>query len=244
MNKKTPKYPGVYKITNLINGKIYIGEAINIQSRWIEHKCSLRNNYKENEHLQNSWNKYGENNFSFEVIEACDIEDLLKREHYWASELDSHNRGIGYNIRPTSEQSKSLISQETREKIRIAMTGHVFSKERNRKISIAKTGIPRSEELKSKLSEFWKDKYEKGLAINPMIGKNHTKETKKKIADKAKSRPHPPKKKVEVFDLDWNKLYELEHKEAIAIYTTSLYYWIKNDKPRDGKRFKITEIQF
>lgn len=59
---------GIYKITNLINKKIYIGSSCYIKRRWSEHKSDLNNNSHCNKHLQRAWNKYGEESFSFEII--------------------------------------------------------------------------------------------------------------------------------------------------------------------------------
>ena len=55
--------PGIYKITNKINNKIYIGSSYSISKRISEHKYQLRRNSHPNIHLQSSWNKYGEDNF-------------------------------------------------------------------------------------------------------------------------------------------------------------------------------------
>ena len=59
---------GIYKITNNINNKFYIGSSKNITKRFKEHKWRLKNNKHPNNKLQNSWNKYGEENFKFEVF--------------------------------------------------------------------------------------------------------------------------------------------------------------------------------
>ena len=101
-----PHYSGIYTITNIANGKIYIGQAIDIFDRWIEHKCSLRNQYFENDRLQKAWNKYGEESFKFEVLEQWDKEFLDSMEHYWCLLLKSHNRKYGYNLRPTHPNGK------------------------------------------------------------------------------------------------------------------------------------------
>jgi group I intron endonuclease len=66
------KICGVYKITNMINGKIYIGSSNNIYNRWSQHKASLNAKTHNNIHLQNAWNLYGSQNFKFEIIENCD----------------------------------------------------------------------------------------------------------------------------------------------------------------------------
>ena len=63
------KNSGIYKITNLINKKYYIGSSLDIKRRWKEHRRNLIKNKHNNIHLQKSWNKYGENSFLFEIIE-------------------------------------------------------------------------------------------------------------------------------------------------------------------------------
>ncbi len=66
----TKKVSGIYIITNKINEKVYIGESLDIYRRWHEeHLHQLRNNRHYNRKLQNDFNKYGEENFSFEVLE-------------------------------------------------------------------------------------------------------------------------------------------------------------------------------
>lgn len=89
---------GIYKIENIINGKIYIGQSINIEQRWGNHRRELNGNKHCNSHLQNSWNKYGEKNFNFVVIDECDICDIDEKEMYWISKLDSFNPLKGYNL--------------------------------------------------------------------------------------------------------------------------------------------------
>ena len=59
---------GIYKITNKQNDKFYIGSSTNIEMRWYAHKSYLRRNVHANQHLQNAWNKYGEDNFIFSIL--------------------------------------------------------------------------------------------------------------------------------------------------------------------------------
>ena len=78
------KTSGIYKITNITNGKYYIGSSKCLQGlgkgRWQRHRSLLNNNKHFNQHLQNSWNKYGESNFQFSIIE--ETSDLIGREQY------------------------------------------------------------------------------------------------------------------------------------------------------------------
>jgi len=114
---------GIYKITNIISGKIYIGCASNIRTRINGHLYALRRDRHKNSYLQKAWTKYGEKNFIFEMIEKCDITNLHAKEHYWVNELNCLDRSIGYNLKPTDPNGYSIHSEETKEKLRIANKG-------------------------------------------------------------------------------------------------------------------------
>lgn len=89
---------GIYKITNLVNGKVYIGcSSWNIKKRWTFHKQELKNDRHINKHLQKSYNKYGRTNFRFEIIELCDKEIVPEREKYWINFYISNDYRYGYN---------------------------------------------------------------------------------------------------------------------------------------------------
>lgn len=75
---------GVYQILNLINGKKYIGSAaVSFKNRWKTHRTDLKRNKHHSSKLQNAWNKYGESNFKFEILEYCEPEDCIKREQWY-----------------------------------------------------------------------------------------------------------------------------------------------------------------
>ena len=87
---------GIYKITNKINGKVYIGQSKNITTKWEAHKTYARGSLKKS-FITNAMRKYGVENFVKEVLEKCRIEDLDEREKYWIKYYDSTNREKGYN---------------------------------------------------------------------------------------------------------------------------------------------------
>lgn len=90
---------GIYKITNLINGKAYIGQSINIKRRWRDEKMAAQNSSKGDYDSVRSKaiRKYGIENFSFEIIEECSREKLNEREGYWATYYNTYIPN-GYNV--------------------------------------------------------------------------------------------------------------------------------------------------
>lgn len=86
---------GIYKIQNIENNKIYIGQSIDIAQRWREHRSDALIN-RDNSILHKAIKKYGEFNFSYEIIEECSKEELDEREIYW---IQYYNSMIpnGYN---------------------------------------------------------------------------------------------------------------------------------------------------
>ena len=95
--RESQKICGIYKITNLVNGKIYIGSSKDIKYRWSQHKTQLRGTMHGNTYLQNAWNKYNEENFKFEIIEECSPEIQFEREQYYLDLLNPFDDN-GYNI--------------------------------------------------------------------------------------------------------------------------------------------------
>lgn len=102
---------GIYKIENILNNKVYIGQSVDIEKRWSVHKAELKNNYHHNTHLQSAWNKYGEESFEFSIVEECNADQLNQCEIYWIDDFDSYENG--YNLTPgggnTESFSKSVI---------------------------------------------------------------------------------------------------------------------------------------
>ena len=84
---------GIYQIANKINGKRYIGSSVDINKRFIVHRSTLNNRIHHNPHMQNAWNKYGEESFDFVILFYCDTETLLLYEQKCLDELNPE-----YNI--------------------------------------------------------------------------------------------------------------------------------------------------
>ncbi len=96
---------GIYKIVCNFTGKLYIGSSVDIETRWRLHKSRLRNNIHHNIYLQRSWNKYGESNFKFEIIEIISRELLAGAELKWFKITNCCHKRFGFNIHkdPTNQ---------------------------------------------------------------------------------------------------------------------------------------------
>lgn len=93
----TSTVTGIYKITNIITGECYIGQAADVASRWSEHaKCGLGIDTPAGNKLYKAMQEYGLQSFSWELLEKCDRAELNEKERYYIGLYDSVN--YGYNI--------------------------------------------------------------------------------------------------------------------------------------------------
>lgn len=99
---------GIYKITNKINNKSYIGQSVNIKRRWRDevNRSKDVNSVEYDKPLSRAFRKYGVDNFDFSIIEECPVERLNERESYWA---DYYNTYVpnGYNVATCGDYSKT-----------------------------------------------------------------------------------------------------------------------------------------
>lgn len=107
------KICGVYKITNMVNGKIYVGSSKDIKTRWSQHKKKLNSETHGNSHLQSAWILYGRDSFVFEVLEECSVEKQFEREQYYLNVLNPFDDN-GYNL--VRQISKEYMSDHYMEK--------------------------------------------------------------------------------------------------------------------------------
>jgi len=110
---------GIYAIFNTINTKMYIGSAKNLHNRYRKHLSNLKRNIHQNPHLQNAWNKYGENNFIFIILEILnDEKKVIEKEQYYIDKYKSYINVMGYNIRVKATSNIGIkLSDETKLKM-------------------------------------------------------------------------------------------------------------------------------
>ena len=105
---------GIYKIQNLINGKIYIGQSVNIEKRWSNEKASAFDiNDKAYEYpLSRAFRKYGLENFVFSIVEETSIENLDDKERYWINYYNSFFNGYNQTLGGSAGHLHNLKAKE------------------------------------------------------------------------------------------------------------------------------------
>jgi len=191
---------GIYKIENIINKKCYYGSSKNIEKRWSCHKNDLNKNKHDNSYLQRAWNKYGKENFIFEIVELCSKDcDDIKLKEIEQKYLDLKPK---YNIAIKANGGDNITNNPNREKI-IENIKHACKKAMNN-LSTEDKKIKFSRPMEKNGN--WKDgssyvycKCGKRIGYgnqycqkcrprtgknNPFYGKSHTDEYKKKASDR------------------------------------------------------------
>lgn len=148
---------GVYCIRNTINNKVYIGQSINIQRRWIKHKSELNRNIHNNKHLQSAWNKYGESAFEFIVLIECTEDELDNNEIKFIKLYRATDKQHGYCDMDGGKKHRHH-SEETKRKCGEKNIGRHLSQAAIENIRRINIGRPLSDEHKRKISESNKGK--------------------------------------------------------------------------------------
>jgi len=136
---------GIYKITNP-NGKIYVGQSVNIKDRKSQYK--YLSEYSLGKKIFNSIKKHGWGNHIHEIIEECSYEQLDEREIYWGLFYDVLNPKTGLNLKLGN--SRGICSEETK-RLMSKSAKNIMTEKHRKKLSIAKLGKSRTEEAKQTL---------------------------------------------------------------------------------------------
>lgn len=201
-----PKIPGIYKITNSIDKRIYIGSSSCLRRRKNEHHKKLRKDIHRNPRLQNFYNKYGEESIKFQVILYCSKDSLLKIEQQYLDKLNPF-----FNICEVAGRT----------------TGFSFSEEQRKQLSKAKKkffedggkpwnkGRTKPQGEKEKISQSLKEYYKNNP--HPFEGETHTEKAKRKMvaANKRRKGTHHKGANGKIVMLD------IETKKPLKLYISS-----------------------
>jgi group I intron endonuclease len=192
----------IYKTTNLIDGKIYVGKDKKNNPSYIGSGIRLINAVK----------KHGKQNFEKEILEVCSDEKTLNdREIYWINYYKSYDKSIGYNITMGGEggNTRKFYSEYELEEYKNKLSVGVSSSDRYKKFVEKRRGIKNP-----KHSQKLKELYASGKLIPHNLGKQNSPETRAKISAKNKGRKFSieirkkmgvsNRKKVDMFDLHQN----------------------------------------
>lgn len=214
-------YGVVYKITCNTTKRVYIGQTSNFETRKRNHIEGLESNTHSNPFLQEEFNRFGINDFTFDIIEECEtLEQNLERETFWMNYYGGIESNLIYNVKDKYGDNKDYVKRKTKKFKPDAFKGHKHS-----------------DVSKSKISESLKETYRQGNravvtagkfgADNNFYGKHHTEETKQIL-----SKQHLGKRKysADLIDNIIDKFNDgLGYDELNAIYkipTSTLVYLI------------------
>jgi group I intron endonuclease len=167
----------IYRITNKIDNKVYIGQSWRTIERWHQHqKVSKNLNKKKNCHFYCAIRKHGLENFEFSILKEftadVDQKTLDFYENYYIDFFKSRDRNFGYNKREGGSHGRH--SEESNEKNRLAHLG-----------THPNLGVPKTKEAKANMKLHHADI---SGSNNPMFGHVHTAITISKMSEKAKQR--------------------------------------------------------
>jgi group I intron endonuclease len=158
---------GIYRLTNIVNEKTYVGSAIDLRTRFYVYYSDKRL-ASSNMVIYKAMLKHGYSKFKLEILEYCEPGSAVTREQYYLdilkpeyNILSTAGTSLGYKHTEEALEKMSAarsaytgykLSAETRAKLTSAATGRVLSDETRAKISVARKGIKLSDETRAKLS--------------------------------------------------------------------------------------------
>lgn len=180
---------GIYEIVNLVNGKRYVGSAVDFPKRWAEHRRDLDRSRHHSRPLQRAWIKYGGDTFVFRIIARCDRAELIYREQREFDRLPPEyncckKAGSTLGLRH-SDESRAKMSAAQRARYAAGKEGNnkgrKYSREICERMAAPKRGKkrgPMPEEVKRKLSEA-----KRGKPNLKQRGQKRSDETRRKIRE-------------------------------------------------------------
>ncbi len=198
----------IYKTTNLINGKFYIGKDVKNKKTYYGSGLILRKAIL----------KYGKENFIKEILDECDSHDeLCQKEIYWINKLDARNPDIGYNLAEGGLGGclGCKVSDETKEKL-----SKIFKERKilwGAKISKSMKDKPKSDDHKNNIRKTMDEKYNNGYK-SPNLGYKRSKEFIENASNRLKNGSGRNKKSVIIYGVTYNTIKEASEVLEISIY--------------------------
>jgi group I intron endonuclease len=168
---------GIYEIRNLVNGKRYVGSAVDIAKRWREHRKHLKGGRHHSRHLQAAWAKYGDESFAFRILLHCSRPDLLSEEQKELDKAPEYNAcrdarstiGVRHSAETKRKISESQAGrkmpprdEDYRAKISAALKGRSKSPEQQAALQAGRKAFKRSEDECRAVSEALRRAYAEG----------------------------------------------------------------------------------
>ena len=216
-----PNAPGIYQITCVPTGKIYVGSAVNLRRRWREHVLLATKGAHKSPYFQKAWNKYGAESFTIAVLELCDRNQLIEREQCYLDTLRPYDRSIGFNVaqragstlgRVASAETRAKIGEANRkrtvsETTRQRMREKRPSEETRAKMSIAHIGLTHSDVTKAKMRTYKPTEQ----TLNKLRALRHSDETRNKISQSKQGKPRSPQVVEGMFKRHANNRHRVIH---------------------------------
>jgi hypothetical protein len=216
----------IYKITNLLNSKIYIGKDTK----------SNPNYYGSGSIIKRSIKKYGIENFTKEIIDRAETkEELAEKEKYWISYFNSTNKDIGYNISSGGDGGDTISNNPNREIINEKVSRSSFTRGKTYEEAY---GPEKALEYKRKLGQnHGSTKYKKGKTYEEIYGKDLADQYKKKLKE-ARSKYKSEKERVgeEKYNIMISKSRERFRGENNPM-SKNKFLWYHNPFSKEEKRF-------
>lgn len=211
---------GVYAITNMTDGKVYIGRSVHIEKRWKEHIWYLSHHQHANRYFQEAWNKGDE--FELSIIEKCDKEFLNAREIYWIARYKATDRKYGYNMCEGGISTTGRIcTEETRKKISESNKGRKCDRE---VVEQRKKSLNKHMKEDPEFAEYIRThRFQKGHNAGkkpPNYGVPVSEETRRKlsIAGKGKKKPKSQGEKLRIrFSGEKSNSAKLKERDVVQI---------------------------
>lgn len=210
----------IYKTTNLINNKIYIGQS----------RKNNTNYYGSGKLIKNAIKKYGKDNFIKEILTEClTLDDLNEKEIYWIDFYNSTNLDIGYNIEKGGSSVDVIKYKKT----------YVFTDEHRNNISLGNKNKPKSKKHCKSISLSHANVSGEN---NPMFNRNHSDESKLKISENKKN--IKPSKETKIL-MSKKTSGELNSNSKLTknqvIYIRDLYFNKKYSQNILAKMFEVNQ---